>query len=66
LDREKLLKRKQIKYPFILVREKEILSRPCIKRRIREMGEKRKDLTPWARGFLDSLLSTEEGVRLRV
>jgi dihydroxyacid dehydratase/phosphogluconate dehydratase len=66
LDREKLLKRKQIKYPFILVREKEILSRPCIKRRIREMGEKRKDLTPWARGFLDSLLSIEEGVRLRV
>jgi len=66
LDREKFLKRKQIKYPFILVREKEILSRPCIKRRIREMGEKRKDLTPWARGFLDSLLSTEEGVRPRI
>jgi dihydroxy-acid dehydratase len=66
LDREKLLKRKQIEYPFILVREKEILSRPWIKRRIREMGEKRKDLTPWARGFLDSLLSTEEGVRPRI
>ena len=66
LDRGRLLKGKEIKYPFITMREKEILSRPCIKKRIREIGEKRKDLTPWARGFLDSLLSTEEGVRPRI
>jgi hypothetical protein len=66
LNRGRLLKMKEIGYPFILMREKGIFSRPWIKRRIREIGEKRKDLTPWARGFLDSLLSTEEGVRPRV
>jgi len=65
LDRKKLLSKKEIKYPFILMREKEILSRPWIKKRIIEIGEKRKELTPWARGFLDSLLSTEFGVRPR-
>jgi len=48
------------------MREEEILSRPWIKMRIRGIGEKRKGLTPLARGFLDSLLSTEEGVRPRV
>lgn len=62
LDRKQLLSRKEIKYPFICMSEEKILSRPWIKKRIRKMGEKRKDLTPWARGFLDSLLSTEEGV----
>jgi len=66
LDRGRLLKRKEIEYPFNLMREKEILSRPWMKKRIREMGEKRKDLTPWTRGFLDGLLSTEEGVRPKV
>jgi dihydroxy-acid dehydratase len=65
LDRGRLLKKKEIDYPFIIMREKEILSRPWIKKRIRKIGEKRKDLTPWARGFLDSLLSTEFGVRPR-
>ena len=66
LDRRRLLKKKEIDYPFITMREKEILTRPWIKMRIRVTGEKRKDLTPWARGFLDSLLSTEEGVRPKV
>jgi dihydroxyacid dehydratase/phosphogluconate dehydratase len=66
LDRRKLSKKKSIDYPFITVREKEILSRPWIKKRIREIGEKRRDLMPWARGFLDSLVSTEEGVRPRI
>jgi len=65
LDRRRLLKKKEIDYPFITMREKEILSRPWIKRRIREIEEKRKDLTPWAEGFLDSLLPTEFGVRPR-
>jgi dihydroxyacid dehydratase/phosphogluconate dehydratase len=63
LDRKGLLSRKEIKYPFIRMSEKEILSRPWIKKRIREIEEKRKELTPWARGFLDGLLSTEFGVR---
>jgi hypothetical protein len=66
LDRRRLLKKKEIEYPFNLMREKEILSRPWMKKRIREMGEKRKDLTPWAEGFLNGLLSTEEGVRPKV
>jgi dihydroxyacid dehydratase/phosphogluconate dehydratase len=66
LDRRRLSKKKEIDYPFINMREEEILSRPWIKMRIREIGEKRKDLTPLARGFLDSLLLTEKGVRLRV
>ncbi len=65
LDRRRLLKKKEIGYPFITMREKEILSRPWIKMRIREIGEKRKGLTPLTRGFLDSLLSTEFGVRPR-
>lgn len=58
LNRKKLLKKKKIQYPFPVMREREILSRPWTAKRIREMGEKRKDLTPWARGFLDSLLPT--------
>jgi dihydroxyacid dehydratase/phosphogluconate dehydratase len=62
VDRKKLLSRKEIKYPFILMSEKAILSRPWIKRRIKEIEGKRKELTPWARGFLDGLLSTEFGV----
>ena len=66
LDRRRLLKKKNIDYPFITMREKEILSRPWIKKRIREIGEKRRDLMPWARGFLDSLHSTEQGVRPRI
>lgn len=66
LDRRRLSKKKEIGYPFITMREKEIFSRPWINKRIRKIGEKRKDLTPLAKGFLDSLLSTEEGVRLRV
>ena len=66
LDRRRLLKKKEIDYPFITMREKEIFSRPWIKMRIREIGKKRKDLMPWARGFLDSLHSTEEGVRPKV
>jgi dihydroxyacid dehydratase/phosphogluconate dehydratase len=65
LDRKKLLSRKEIKYPFVLMSEKAILSRPWVKRRIKEIGEKRKELTPWAEGYLDSLLSTEFGVRPR-
>jgi len=43
--------------------EKAILSRPWIKKRIKEIEKKREELTPWARGFLDGLLSTEFGVR---
>ena len=62
LDRKKLLSREEIKYPFIRVNEKEILSRPWIKRRIKEIERKREELTPWARGFLDGLLPTEFGV----
>jgi dihydroxy-acid dehydratase len=65
LDRKRLLSRREIKYPFIRMGEKEILSRPRTKRRVREMEKKREDLTPWARGFLDGLLSTEFGVRPR-
>jgi dihydroxy-acid dehydratase len=63
LDRKRLLPRKEIKYPFIGISEKEILSRPWIKRRIKEIEKKREELTPWARGFLDALLPTEFGVR---
>ena len=63
LDRRKLLFRKEIKCPFVLMSEKAILSRPWIKKRIKEIEKKREELTPWARGFLDGLLSTEFGVR---
>jgi len=62
LNRKRLLSKKEIKYPFISMSEKAILSRPWIKRRIKEIGRKREELTPWARGFLDGLLSTEFGV----
>jgi dihydroxyacid dehydratase/phosphogluconate dehydratase len=65
LDRKRLLFRKEIKYPLILMSEKKILSRPWIKRRIKEIEKKREEMTPWARGFLDGLLSTECGVRPR-
>jgi dihydroxyacid dehydratase/phosphogluconate dehydratase len=65
LDKKRLLSRDEIKYPFFLMSEKKILSLPWIKRRIKEIGEKRKELTPWAEGYLDSLLSTELGVRPR-
>jgi dihydroxyacid dehydratase/phosphogluconate dehydratase len=63
VDRKRLLSRKEIKYPFLRMSEREILSRPWIKRRVKEIGGKRKELTPWAEGYLDSLLSTESGVR---
>jgi dihydroxyacid dehydratase/phosphogluconate dehydratase len=63
VDRKRLLSKKEIKYPFVRMSEKEILSRPWIKRRIKEIEKKREELTPWARGFLDGLLSTEFGVR---
>jgi dihydroxyacid dehydratase/phosphogluconate dehydratase len=63
LDRKRLLSKKEIGYPFIQKSERDILSRPWIKKRIKEIGEKRKELTPWAQGYLDSLLSTEFGVR---
>jgi dihydroxy-acid dehydratase len=63
LNSKRLLSRKEIKYPFVLMREKEILSRPWIKKRVKEIEKKRMELTPWARGFLDGLLSTEFGVR---
>jgi len=66
LQRKRLLSGKRIKYPFILMSEKEILSRPRIRKRIREIEGKRKELTPWAMGFLDGLLSTEFGVRPRI
>jgi dihydroxyacid dehydratase/phosphogluconate dehydratase len=66
LDRKGLLSRKEIRYPFILMKKKEILSRPWIRRRINEIGKKREELTPWARGFLDGLLSTEFGVRPKI
>jgi len=66
LDRKRLLSRKEIKYPFILVSEKEVLSRPWIKKRIKEIAKKREELTPWATGFLDGLLSTEFGIRPRI
>jgi len=48
------------------MKEREILSRPWIGKRIKRMEARRRDLTPWARGFLDSLLSTEFGVRPKV
>jgi dihydroxyacid dehydratase/phosphogluconate dehydratase len=63
VDRTRLLSRKEIKYPFIRMSEKEILSRPWIKGRIKEIEKRREELTPWARAFLDSLLFTELGVR---
>jgi hypothetical protein len=66
LDQERLLKKNEIRYPFFVMRGKEILSRPWIGRRIKKMEARRRDLTPWARGFLDSLLSTEFGVRPKV
>jgi len=66
LDRERLSKKNEIRYPLFVMKEKEILSRRWIARRIRETGEKRKDLTPSARRFLDGLLSTEEGVGQKV
>jgi len=66
LDRKRLLSKKEIKYPFIRMSEKEILSRPWIKKRIKEIERKREELTPWARGFLDSLLPTEFGVGPKV
>jgi dihydroxyacid dehydratase/phosphogluconate dehydratase len=63
LEKKKLLSRREIKYPFILMNAKKILSRPWIKKRIKEIEKKREELTPWAKGFLDSLLPTEFGVR---
>ena len=66
LDRRRLLRKKEIDYPFITMREKEILSRPWMKGRLKEIQKKREELTPWAIGFLDGLLSTEEGVRPRI
>jgi dihydroxyacid dehydratase/phosphogluconate dehydratase len=65
LDRKRLLSRKEIEYPFIRMSEKKILSRPWIGGRVKEIQKKREELTPWARGFLDSLLPTEFGVRPR-
>jgi len=62
LNRGRLLKKKEIEYPFILMREKEILSRPWIEKRIKQIEVRRENLTPFARGFLDGLLSTKEGV----
>ena len=61
LDRKRLLSRKEIKYPFTCMREKEILSRPWIKKRLQEIEKKREELTPLGRRFLDGLLSTEGG-----
>ena len=66
LDRKQLLPSKEINYPFVRMSEKEIGSRPWMKGRVKEIQKKREELTPWARGFLDSLLSTEEGVRPRI
>jgi len=66
LDRGRLLKRKEIEYPFIIMKVKEILSRPWIENRIKKIEASRKDLTPWARGFLEGLLPTAEGVRPKV
>jgi dihydroxyacid dehydratase/phosphogluconate dehydratase len=66
LDRKKLLSRKEIKYPFIRISEKEILARPWIEKRIREIERKRGELSPWVRGFLDGLLPTEFGVGPKV
>jgi hypothetical protein len=62
LNRGRLLKKKEIEYPFILMREKEILSRTWIEKRIKQIEVRRENLTPFARGFLDGLLSTKEGV----
>lgn len=62
LDRKKLLSKREITYPFISMNDKAILSRPWIKKRIKEIEKKREKPTPWARGFLDGLLSTECGV----
>jgi dihydroxyacid dehydratase/phosphogluconate dehydratase len=66
LDRERLLKKNEIRYPFFVMKEKEILSRPWIEKRIKKIEARKKELTPWARGFLDGLLSTEEGVGPKV
>ncbi len=66
VDRKRLLSSKEINYPFIRMSEKEILSRPRMKRRVEEIRKKREELTPWSIGFLDSLLSTEEGVGPKV
>ncbi len=56
LDKERLLHQGEVKYPFSLMSEKKIFSRPCLKRRIREIDRKRRDLTPWTRSFLDVVL----------
>lgn len=66
LNRKGLLSREAIKYPFVLMSEKEVLSRPWSKKRIREIEKKREEMTPWARGFLNGLLSTEHGVGPKV
>ena len=66
LDRERLLKRKEIGYPFFVMKGREIFSRPWIKKRIKKIEARRKDLTLSARGFLVGLLSTEEGVGPKV
>jgi dihydroxy-acid dehydratase len=65
LDRKQLLSRKEIKYPFTRMSKEEIFSRPWKKGRVKEIQKKREELTPWARGFLDSLFSTQFGVRPR-
>ncbi len=66
LDRERLLKKNEIRYPFFVMKKREILSRPWIEKRIKKIEARKKELTPWARGFLDGLLSTEEGVGPKV
>jgi hypothetical protein len=55
------LEKREIGYPFPVMKVKEILSRPRIEKRIKQIEVKRKNRTPFARGFLDGLLSTKEG-----
>jgi dihydroxyacid dehydratase/phosphogluconate dehydratase len=66
LDRERLLKKDEIGYPFLVMKKKDVLSRPWIGKRIKRIEARRKELTPWAIGFLNRLLSTKEGVRPEV
>jgi hypothetical protein len=56
------LKKREIGYAFPVMKVKEILSRPWIEKRIKQIEVRRENLTPFARGFLDGLLSAEESV----
>lgn len=61
LDRKGLLEKGEMGYPFSVLSQRRILSRPSIPGRIKAMRARRKDLPPWVLGYLDSLLPTMYG-----